>query len=431
MLNRTISPEISDFPSLRLPAFEESILPNGARLLILNSGDEAVTRTAILWRAGLVDIPVPAPLTLMAAMLSEGCGELSGKEVTDILESNGAWLKCNTTHHSLLLTLHCLNHTAQDIFPLLGQIIAAPTFPADTLESLKNKCAAEKEIASRKPSYQASILSRQTRYGESHPLASYISPQDILNVERNSLVAYHQGIMLSNTPTIFISGKVTPDIKELISTILGSIPFNISSENRIKQILHQIPPFTSSKTVYKELPDSLQSAVRIQIPTINRNNPEYDSLRFVTVALGGYFGSRLMSNIREDKGYTYGISANLTSTLEDGNVIISCECDNKYANAVVDEINKEIKRIATEEMPEEELLTVRNVLVSALAGVLDSPFNISGYRELIESYNIPPETFANHFHTVMTMTSAKVMEMTNKYLLNQPAVIAIAGGQPG
>jgi predicted Zn-dependent peptidase len=427
MLNRAISPEITDFQSLSLPLFEEATLPNGIKLLALDAGDEAVTRTALLWRAGMNDVASPAALKLMTQMLAEGCGNRSGKEVSDLLESNGAWFKGAVTQHSLFLTLHCLNNTAGKVFPLLGEIISQPTFPADALESLKQKAAAEKEVTMRKPSYQACAIARQALYGESHPMAAIISPTDILAARREELVEYHRGIMLANLPTLFISGKITPEIKALICNTIGKLSFNLSAEKRIERDIQTPAPFTESKTVVKNMPDSLQSGVRLQIPTLHRDHPDFDALRFVTVALGGYFGSRLMSNIREDKGYTYGINANLVSTLEGGSFVISCECDNRYVDAVIHEINNEIERIASEEMTEEELLTVRNVLVSALAGVLDSPFTISSYRELIESFGITPAAYVSQFHTAMTMTPARVLAIARRYLLHRPAVTAIAG----
>lgn len=171
MLDRLTAPAVSGFPRLSLPEFNEKLLPDGIRLRTLDSSEEAVTRLSVLWPAGLIDSGSPAAYGLTANMLPEGCCGMSGKEVSDILESNGAWLKVFPSQHSTLLVLHSLNHTAPRVFPLVGKIISAPDFPEEALDTLKKKGAAEKEIASRKPSYQATMIARQTLYGPKHPLA--------------------------------------------------------------------------------------------------------------------------------------------------------------------------------------------------------------------------------------------------------------------
>lgn len=431
MIDRRTPPKFTDFPRLSLPGVKETILPNGIRLKILNSGDEAVSRLSVLWPAGLVDSKDPAAYGLMANMMSEGCDGLSGKEVTDILESNGAWFKISPTQHSTLLTLHSLNHTAPEVIPLVGRIITSPSFPAESLESLKKKSASEKEIASRKPSYQATLLAREALFGKGHPLARATTPEEIMSVERDSLVILHRAILLANKPVAFLSGKITPEIESLAEEMLCSVPFDESSPERIERRIIMPEPYSSREVCCKEMPESLQTGIRIQIPSIPREHPDYEALRFAVTALGGYFGSRLMANIREDKGYTYGISANLIPSLEGSNIVISCECDNRYTDAVVNEIWLEIKRIAEEPMPDEEVATVRNILISGLAGILDSPFYVSSFIEQAESFGLPPETFTRQFSEAMVVTPERIREIARKYLSDTPAVTALAGGKPG
>lgn len=138
-----------------------------------------------------------------------------------------------------------------------------------------------------------------------------------------------------------------------------------------------------------------------------------------------------MTNIREEKGYTYGIGANLVPWLEGTNIVISCECDNRYTDAVIKEINREITRLANEEMSQEEVETVRNVIISNLAGILDSPFSISGFAEQAETLRLTPEVYTGQFAQAQTMTAEKIREMASKYLLSSPSVTALAGGKPG
>lgn len=432
MPDRTTPPPTSGFAIQELPRFEEYQLDNGIRLLALNSGDEAVSRITAMWHTGLLDVDNPAALGLMCNVISEGCDGMSGEDVSKLLESNGAWLKGAPSNHSTLLTLYSINSTANQIIPLFADIIARPDFPAEALESWKKKSAAQKEISLRKPSFQATLLARETLYGKNHPKAAAVMPDDIRAVTRENVVATHSDIILASRPTIFIAGKITDDVLALAKSSFGIIPFGKGPNYResVNRKTYDTPLLEKTVTVRRVVKDSLQTGIRLQIPIpIQRDHPDYEPLRFATVALGGYFGSRLMSNIREDKGYTYGISANLVASTDGSDIVISCECDNRYADAAVSEIWKEIKTLAHEPMSDSEMSAVRNTITSALAGILDSPFSISGFRELLESFGLDGEMYRHQFESALSVKASQVMEMTRKYMLDCPGVIALAGGE--
>lgn len=431
MPNRTTPPPTSGFDVQELPKFEEFQLDNGVRLLVLNSGDEEVSRITVMWNTGLLDVDNPAALGLMCNVISEGCSGMSGEEVSRILESNGAWLKGAPSNHSTLITLYSINSTANQVLPLFADIIAQPDFPTEALESWKKKSAAQKEISLRKPSFQATLLARETLYGKNHPKAAAVMPDVIMAVTREDVVSAHRDIILASRPTIFIAGKITDDVLALAKSSFGIIPFGNEPEyRRGHSEAYATPVLEETATVRRILKDSLQTGIRLQIPVpILRAHPDYEPLRFAAVALGGYFGSRLMSNIREDKGYTYGISANLVASTDGSDIVISCECDNRYADAAVSEIWKEIKTLAREPMPDAEMAAVRSTITSALAGILDSPFSISGFRELLESFGLDGGMYRHQFEAALSVKPEQVMEMTRKYMLDCPGVVALAGGE--
>lgn len=431
MPDRKKAPALSGFPPLSLPEFEEILLPNGIRLLTLHSGEEKVSRMTLLWNVGVADVGPQGAFGLMANLLTEGCDGLSGNEVTDILESNGAWFKTSPTRHSTVITLHSLNHAAPVVFPLLGKIVSSPIFPGDALESLKKKNAAEKQLSLLKPSYQATLLARHALYGTGHPAGHAVTPEEILSVNREVIANLHRYTLMANKPTIFLSGHLTDDLLAIAKDTVGSIPFDETEIGRMTRNVIPPPPFAARKVARKEMSDSLQTGIRIQIPTIPRDHPDYESLRFATIALGGYFGSRLMANIREEKGYTYGISASLVPSPERPDVVISCECDNRYTEDVVKEIWQEINRLAAEEMTAAELETIRNIMISNLAGILDSPFSISSFRESTESAGLPADTYSKQFSRALSISAKEIKEAAAKYLADTPAVTALAGGKPG
>lgn len=421
--DRSKAPAITGFPLLSLPEIKGITLDNGVRLNIIDAGEEEVCRTALLWPAGQAEALHPGAIGMALSLLSEGSSQMSGAEINGILEENGAWLKTADTFHTSTVLLHSLNSTADKVFPLLASIIDTPTFPEESFLSIRNKNVASREVAERKPAYQATVAGRKGFYGEGHPLAREITSADIGALTRVEIVDLHRDTLMAARPEIFVSGRVTDSIIGLISSTLGRIQFGPGVEQNIKK-----PACLTEEIVLrKDMPGSLQTGIRIQYPAPGRLHPDYEALRMAAVALGGYFGSRLMSNIREDKGYTYGISAALSSLPEGGSVVISCECDNAYADAVLAETDKEIRRLASEPMSAEEMEIVRNVIVSQLAGTLDSPFYISGYFEMIRANRLPDDLFTRQFREVLAMTRERVMQAAARYLLEGQRVISLAG----
>lgn len=427
--DRTTAPELSNFPPVFLPDYGESILPNGVKLYTYNSGEEPVTRLTLLWSTGLLESPDRASLNLMHNMLNEGCGDLSGKEVTDILEGNGSWFRSQSGRQSTLLTLHSLNSTADKVFPLLAEIISNPAFPEETLESIKHKNATEKDIALRKPSLQANIISARRLYGEGHPLALYTTPEQILAVTRDEVVDIHRRLMIASRPAVYLTGKITDKILRLLESTIGRIAFNELIPDRLVRKPLLAYSFTSDSNVGLLMPESLQTGVRIVMPTIPWSNPDFIPLQVAAYALGGYFGSRLMSNIREDKGYTYGISAVTVPRLDDSEIVIACECDNKYTSGVLTEIYNEINRMASERMSDEELDTVRNIMISQLASVLDTPLSVASYMEMLASYGASPARLRRKYDEINAITPERIREVTERYIKLQPKVTALAGGE--
>jgi predicted Zn-dependent peptidase len=150
-------------------------------------------------------------------------------------------------------------------------------------------------------------------------------------------------------------------------------------------------------------------------------------LRFTVFALGGYFGSRLMSNIREEKGYTYGITAALSSLPEGSRIRINCEAGNEYVADVLREIDNEVARLANEEMSDEELAVVKQTVMSSLTALLDSPFTVMDYHRQIDEQNLGEDYYTYQLAELQRFNAARAKEMAQKYLLNCAHVTALAG----
>lgn len=423
-INRSIPPPIADFNNLNLPQPVVRFLDNGLMVSEINSGNMAVTRISFVWNRSWVDIDsIPSALTLCASMLREGTLSRSGFDISETLEYNGAWLTVSADRHSVTVNLYSLNSKIEGPLDILLDIIYNPTFPDDALAVYRERMAQTEELNRQKVSYLCELLRDKQIYGGDSLLSRQPTPDEIRGINVKTLLWIHKSLFASHKPAVFLSGRLSPDIESLIVSKLAAINLSDSSIPRI------VVPFNPSDSHFFEhhLPNAVQSAINVSIPTITRSNPDYVPLRMLVILLGGFFGSRLMSNIREDKGYTYGINASLIGMCEGGIISINTQCANHYVNQVIEEIRNELQRLTVEGFTDTEISNLKRFVKSQLATVPDSPFTISDYHQLTLTVEAPDDYFEQQFKVADTLSSDLLTEMAIKYINPDNSYITIVG----
>lgn len=424
--DRTKAPAIHPLPVMPLPAAVRTPLAGGIEAVSVADDSQPVSRITIVWPVGQADVPDCNTLALMMPMLSEGTATRSGAEIADILEFNGAWMKTDIGRHTSIVTLFLLNKSAERVLPLLADILLHPIFPAEALERLREKQIAKVRLREHKVKELARQLNNRMIFGVGAPAARITSAEGLKSVGREDLVRLHRRLILSTRPTLYLAGAVNGKIEEMAIGMMDALA--TPADRPIAANVVPAPAMQTSTRCVEIVADSLQTAVRMAMPTISATHPDFYSLQTAVFALGGYFGSRLMSNIREDKGYTYGISAMMLSTREASDIIIHCETDNRFAESVISETEVEIARLASRPMGEEELEIVRHTAHSGLLATLDSPFTIIDNYIVEQAVGIPAASgFIQHQESVLAATADSIQAMAEKYLLNAPRAIALAG----
>ena len=423
-INRSIPPEVSDFVQLRLPQPVTKRLDNGLLVSEINAGPQNVIRLSLVWNLGYVDIDATkAEVSLCTSLLREGTASRTGFEIAEALEFNGAWLTTTADHHSVTINLFALNSKVEEPIDILLDIISNPTFPEDELAAYRERMAQTEELNLQKVSYLCDILKNSLVYGETSPLSKSTLPDEIRNIQRKDIIDIFCRLIKNNPPLVFLSGRFSPEIESVVLSKLSSVKFPAASGNR-----KIVPICPSEVRILKQpYPQAVQSAVNISIPTITRSHPDYVALRILVIMLGGFFGSRLTTNIREDKGYTYGINASLIGIYEGGTISISTQCDNRYVDRVIEEIKVEIGRLSTDGFSDEEIRNLRRYVKSQLAAILDSPFNISDYYQLNHTVGTPPDYFDQQFHIADALSSDMLTEMAIKHIDQEKLYVTVVG----
>jgi zinc protease len=176
----------------------------------------------------------------------------------------------------------------------------------------------------------------------------------------------------------------------------------------------EITPATE-KFYYIEKPDALQSAIRMGTPLFNRTHPDFPAIQVLNTVLGGYFGSRLMTNIREDKGYTYGIGSGIASLKQTGSIFIATEVGADVCRAAITEIEKEVNLLKTDLIPEGELSLVRNYMLGSLLGSLENVMSHADKFKNIYFAGLGYDYYDYYTDTIKTISADKLKELANQY----------------
>ncbi|MDE7154221.1 MAG: insulinase family protein [Muribaculaceae bacterium] len=424
LIDRTIAPQVNEFGFFKLETPRRLVTPSGTTVDLLEKGDEDVCMLTVLFPSGEMESPSNELLRLLAAVWREGTMNLTADEVADRLDFYGAWTEITTSLHYTHLTLYALTSRLKELLPLFADIILHPLLSDEPLQRMKIKLCSNLKIMKEKVKVVAKRLMKEQMLGSEHPEARMQTEQGFNDVTSEMLREHHR-LITSTRPVVMLAGKVTADV------VAATLEFaeNITPVNPYDAKNKILPPAPGmERRVHKLMSDKEQTAVVMSFPAIPRTHPDYNDLRIAVMLLGGYFGSRLMTNIREEKGYTYGINASLIGCKEIYYIAIECECDNANVEGVISETRNELRRLATEPVGEEELTVVKRIIKSSLASMLDDPFDMAGYYVGQIYLGYPEDYFVEQQNALDAITPQRIMELARQYLNPEKMYIATAGG---
>lgn len=424
--NRKSAPEVFELRPDALPEVARERMENGVELVTLDMGTQPVGRIAVVWPVGSADVENAAAVRLLRAMATEGTVNHSGSELAEAFEYNGAWIRVEIARHMTSVTAWFLNKTAAEILPLVAEVVSQPVYCREAFERIREKEASACEIARRKVIVRAGEIIDRLMFGAGNPLSVTVSPDDIKLVECDTLHRIQRELMAETRPRVYLAGLLTSDVLEHVRSTFGRIPFGANGGGLERRIV-QAGFNPEGKTEVCRMEQSMQTAIKMALPAIGREHPDYETLRYTVFALGGYFGSRLMKNIREDKGYTYGITAGVASLPEGAFVNVTCQTDNRYASKVLEEIEKEIAGMCECPPDDTEMEVVRSTAMTGLTAILDSPFSIMDYHQMTDLFNLPAGYYARQVSALVSLTGEGAAECARRYLAAAPRLIAMAG----
>ena len=307
---------------------------------------------------------------------------------------------------------------------VVESMVKEPLFPEKELHTILDTNIQQYLVNTSKVDFLAHRGLLQTLYGAQHPCGQIVVEEDYHAITPEVLRSFYDRHYHSGNCSIFLSGKVTEDTIRRVTDTFGT-PFGQYQQKAIK------PEFSfnavAEKRIFIEREDALQSAVKLGCTTITRQNPDFLKLRVLMTLFGGYFGSRLMSNIREEKGYTYGISAGIMFYPDSGLLGISTETDNEYVEPLIQEVYHEIDKLHQELVPMEELTMVRNYMLGEMCRSYESAFSLSDAWIFIATSGLDDLYFSRSLQAVNEVTPQEIQELAQRYLCKETLKEVIAG----
>lgn len=363
---------------------------------------------------------------LLSVMLSKGSSHYSADQISEQMAFYGAEFAGSANDHHIRVTLRCMNSVLPQLIPIFFDCIATPKFDEKRFQKTVERMMANAAVARQRVDFLANTLMSQMYYGEQSMLAGEIDAQSLPQVTTEHLRRFHDKYFAPGNCQVVVSGKVTPDITALVEKWFASW------QPRESEPLTQweYTPIHQGETRVLEREGALQSAVVCTLNAVCRSHRHYIGLRILVTALGGYFGSRLMRNIREDKGYTYGIQAYLAGRKEEGHITISTQCNAQHTAKVIEEIKNEMHRLCNEPIGEQELNMVRQHMLSQLLTTFDTAFALADYVGSTICYGVHPDYFNRQYALVQSITARELLTLAQQYLVPHNMRIAIAGSAP-
>ncbi len=409
MLNRTTAPDFRAIEDFKLIRPQEIKLENGCKIFSFYSDNQELVRLEWIFTNLNFNPAKPLSNITVNTLLTEGTETRTAAQISAEIDFYGAFLQIEYGSDQSQVTLYTLTKHLEATLPVIKDLLSNSTFPEKELETYIRNQQQKLQVSLQKND----IISRRTFNKALYKGTIYgfvPEAEDFANIKRDDLLQHYQQQYQPANCTMVVSGKVDKQILKVISDTFSGWQNRITADFQQPEIKE-----TKGELLFIEKPEALQSALRLGFSTINRTHPDFPGLQVLNTVLGGYFSSRLMNNIREDKGYTYGIGSAIASMKRTGTFFIATEVGTEVCRQALQEIEKEINLLKTVLIPEEELSLVRNYMMGSLLGSLENIFSHADKFKNLYFSGLDYSYYDRYAETVKAISAEELKDLADKY----------------
>lgn len=419
MLNRTEAPPFTRSTTYSLLSPEVVTLPNGASLYLLAGGSQPVVKVELLLNAGRWMEEHRGAAYFTAQLLSKGTSSKNSFTIAQLLDQYGAHLEVSPGLDVLSVSLYALSKTLKPALELLVELLTDSIFPQKELDLIKSIYLQNLKVNNEKTSFLASKLIRNKLFGPQHPYGVELEEADIVTLQRDNIVSHFQ--TFGHDIQMVVAGDIGEANKQALTDFLNQLTVKVSGSKAYT--------YSSAQPVrtVQEKEGSVQTTIRMGKHVIGRLHPDYPALVLLNHILGGYFGSRLMKNIREEKGLTYGIYSSVHALKYDSYLVIGADVNKENTAVTFTEIQKELVQLGTTLIGNDELETARNHFIGSLQSELTTAFAHADKYKSILLYGLPFEYYQSLIRSVDILTVDQLLQTGKQYFAPEQFIEVAVG----
>ena len=399
------------------------MLSNGIPVHFVNAGTQDVVKIDFIFEAGTWFQPANLVASLCNSMLEEGSQNYTAAGIAEKFDFYGAHIQLTVDQNQGFVNVISLGKYLPEILEVTEDLIKRSIFPDYELEVLVDKNKQKWLLENEKVRTLCQKKFTQIMFGDAHPYAINNKLEDFDRVTRDDLMQFYRTHYHSGNCHIIAAGMIDDQVLHLLDKHFGGSDW---AQNQTAKPEYEICT-DPVKRHQVEKANGIQSAIRVGKFWVPKTHPDYQALSILITILGGYFGSRLMTNIREDKGYTYGIGSFVLTLKQASYLVISTEVGNEYVEPTLAEIALEMRRLQEELVSDDELETVKNYLLGEFLRDFDGPFALASSFKAINDFGLDYSFYDEALHVLRNITSTELKALAQKYLNPEDFYTVVAG----
>jgi len=421
-IDRSLQPPTVEISSPSIPFYETFLLANGLPVHTISDDAAEAVKVSLFFNAGLKSTAIPFLVSTTASVWQQGTEKYSSLAFSTAIDNYGAYLSVTPGYEFTEITIHTLAKYFVPVMDLVMEMILQPAFrESDIRIDAKNrKQSLITEL--KKTSFTAMSNFNKLCNGGLHPLGYIPKPADADHVNRAQVLNFYEKNLLNGVFSVMVSGKMGSDMVQWMELNLAKLPLDSSAK-----VEGPLASPENTDYLFNLHPEANQSSLVMGKSLFSRLHPDFPKMRLLITLFGGYFGSRLMTNIREDKGYTYGISAYMNLHLNSGQFVIRTDVGTEVSAMAVKEIRHELQRLLDEEIPKQELDLVRNYMLGTYLRSMDGALAQSEIWARLLNYGLGPEALEANLDAVRFTTAAELQSLANQYLQPDSMQLTVSG----
>jgi zinc protease len=413
-------PDLVPDTRLKLPRQVERTLGSGLTVIAVRR--PSVPLVELRLRVPFGRAPL-ARATLLSQALFTGTGTMSSIDIAAELQTVGGGLSAGLDPDRLLVSGNSLAAGLDRMLDILAGVLIDPAYPAEEVATERERLVDHIQVAQSQPAHLARTALLKRMYGR-HPYAVQTpEAEQVRGVRPAQLRALHADRVRPDGAVLVLVGDINPDKAiDAADKALGSW----TGPGRDGKI-PPTPPLEPGPLLLVDRPGSVQSSLRMALPAVPRTHPDYAALQLANMVFGGYFSSRWVENIREDKGYTYGPHSSIEHFVAGSAMVVAAEVATEVTGPSLLETLYELGRIASLPPGEDELEQARRYALGTLRLGMSTQAGLAGLASVYASFGLRLDYLSQHSAALTAATREQVAEVAARYLAPSRALTVVLG----